>query len=760
MLARGSHQRRSVVWAAAAAVMIAIILFRLDLSFDLSAFLPTRTSLEQDILIEQIRHGPASRLIIVGISGDSRAELAAFSDRLKQSLSQDSRFLTVINGEFNEQEVAVPSPIDRYYLLMKDLSYDVESLKSVVQLRLQDLALGGGVDLLGLIARDPFLVSLDMLANLAPADFDGNLWFSENGSAVLVAETAAASIDLDAQHAAVEAVRKAFRDLEPGPAVSLELTGVGAFGVELQSTIRKEATIRSTVASLALMLVLYLVFRKPRLVLLAALPLGMGFLSGLAVLCTLFDKVHGITLAFGFTMLGVAIDYPLHLFSHSQDSSGERAIERIWPTMRLGVLSTVIAYAGLIFAGSSGLAQLGIFTAAGVVTAMLVTRTWLPQLMSESESRKIESSDTLVSPALSWGAGLVVLVAALGWISTNSDHWDDELASLSPVPEDRVLADRELRLATATPDLRYQVVIHDASLEAVLDACEQADALLSVAREKGLLDGWQSACQLLPSQKSQQRRRDAIPAVEELRERVELAVAGTPFRKNAFEPFVVNASGSKELEPLLPEDIRRTPLRSWLEAHLVELDEDWVILISLVGPEPDLLAADLGTWPIKAELVDLQASSSGLMRDYRRAALQTMSVAAFLILGVLWYLCGNIRQMLWIGLTVAAALSVTAATAIFFHGALTVMHLVALLLVLGLGLDYALFLSRTESAGDRIRTHKGVLACAVSTTLAFAILAGSSIPVLAYLGLTVATGSAASYLVAYAGIGTMRRPAS
>jgi predicted exporter len=77
------------------------------------------------------------------------------------------------------------------------------------------------------------------------------------------------------------------------------------------------------------------------------------------------------------------------------------------------------------------------------------------------------------------------------------------------------------------------------------------------------------------------------------------------------------------------------------------------------------------------------------------------------------------------------------------------MHLVALLLVLGLGLDYSLFLSRAESPAERSRTRWGVTLCAVSTTLAFGILATSSVPVLQYLGLTVATGSAANYLLAW-----------
>jgi len=71
--------------------------------------------------------------------------------------------------------------------------------------------------------------------------------------------------------------------------------------------------------------------------------------------------------------------------------------------------------------------------------------------------------------------------------------------------------------------------------------------------------------------------------------------------------------------------------------------------------------------------------------------------------------------------------------------------------VLGLGLDYALFLSRPESVAERGCTNQAVLACAMSTTLAFGVLATSSIPVLKFLGLTVATGSVSSYLLALAG---------
>lgn len=738
-----------------------ILVSRLHLSFDLSAFFPQETTLAHDVLIEQIRNGPGSRLLVIGISGAATDELAEASDQLKEALAGDARFITVLNGEFAEDSTDIPEPVKSYYLLMRDVDYSGDMLQQVLQSRLQDLALGGGMALLELVARDPFLITLDLLENLAPVDMTGDLWFAADGSAVLMAETQAASIDISAQAEAIDTVREAFAAMPDSTSLRLEMTGVGAFSVELQQTIRAEATKRSVLASAALILVLLVVFRQPRLVLLAALPIIMGFLAGLTLVSLLFDTVHGITLAFGFTLLGIAVDYPLHLFSHAGHDSGSAAIRRIWPTMLLGAISTIIAYLALAFSGSQGLAQLGVFTAGGVAVAVLATRTWLPLLLRPGQRATADPTGSPHMPRLRYVFATVVLVLSLLPIYRTLDAglWDDSLASLSPVPEARLAADNALRSAAATPDMRYQLVHHGDSLEALLRDSETVDLLLAKAVDDGLLESWQSVSQLLPSRRSQQRRQGAIPDQQILAERMSTALIDTPFRDNAFAAFIESARAAKTLPLLMPQDVAATPLRSWLDSHLLQLDEQWVALISVVQPAAASLAQRVAEWDVSVDFVDLQAASIDLMRDYRGGAARTILVAALLIVGLLWYVRGQFRQTLWIVLTVATALSATVAVIVTVHGSLTVIHLVALLLVLGLGLDYALFLSRTESVSERRATDKGVLACAASTTLAFGILAGSTIPVLRFLGLTVAAGSAASFLIAWSGSRLVRQEA-
>lgn len=754
---RTARTWQSLAWLTLAAIAIVVLLLRLQLSFDLSAFLPGDASFRHQILIEQMRNGPGSRVLVIGLSGDTNgrgddnAQLAAASDQMRQALEQDANFASVSNGEFNESSASPPEPIASYYLLQRDVDYSRAALEAALQARLQDMAFGAGSELLALIAKDPFLVTLDILERLVPVSLEGELWFAADGSAVLVAETRAPPTDIAAQQRALDAIRDEFARLPGSDRLALDITGVGAFSVELQDTIRSEATKRSIYASIALLLVLLLVFRRPRLVLLSAVPIAMGFVTGLALIAVLFDKVHGITLACGFTLLGVAVDYPLHLFSHAQSTDGRVAIQRIWPTLRLGMVSTAIVYLGLAFSGSEGLAQLGIFTACGVLVAALVTRFWVA-LYLPGEAVPRDDADAQRARLGYVAAALVLVLALLPLLMSWQDgHWDDRLSSLSPVAEERLAADVMLRAATGAVDLRYQGVIAADTLEDLLLADEAANAHLAAMQDAGLLDGWQSVSLLLPSTATQARRQAAIPPPQTLATELAAVLEDMPFQAAAFEPFVAAATAARAQEPLLPAGMAGTPFASWLDSHLLQIDGKWVSLIHLRNPQPTAIAAAMAGWDGEAGLVDLSGASLDLMRDYRLAAGRTIAVAAMLVLLLLWQAQRRARTLAWIALTVVAALAATVAIVSTVQGGLTVMHLVALLLVFGLGLDYALFMAREEPAAERAASRRGVFACAASTTLAFGVLAGSSIPVLQFLGLTVAVGSSSSFLLAWLG---------
>ncbi|MFN2334684.1 MAG: xanthomonadin transporter, partial [Wenzhouxiangellaceae bacterium] len=156
--------------------------------------------------------------------------------------------------------------------------------------------------------------------------------------------------------------------------------------------------------------------RSPVLLVVGTIPLATGVVCGLLAVSLLFDsRIHGLTLAFGFTLLGVAIDYPVHLLTHSARHAVLDARDIRAPLL-LGAASTIIAYLAVSASASPGLAQMGAFSAAGLAGAaaatlllpLLGTRgpTYLPQ-----RQRRFPNAAWL--PVTAGGLALIVL-AGLG----------------------------------------------------------------------------------------------------------------------------------------------------------------------------------------------------------------------------------------------------------------------------------------------------------------------------------------------------------
>src|SRR3546814_2768262 len=119
--------------------------------------------------------------------------------------------------------------------------------------------------------------------------------------------------------------------------------------------------------------------------------MGIAGRAGRGAVAFLFDGVRGITVAFGFTLIGVVQDYPIHLFSHQRPGVTPRQNARaLWPTLATGVVATCIAYVTFLFSGVDGLQQLAVFTIAGMAVAALSTRLLLPRLIDRSEEHTSE----------------------------------------------------------------------------------------------------------------------------------------------------------------------------------------------------------------------------------------------------------------------------------------------------------------------------------------------------------------------------------
>ena len=264
----------------------------LQLSGDLRKFMPQAKTPAQKLLMDELGEGPGSRLLLVALSGDDPATLAQQSQALRRALSASPLFALVANGDIGLD--AIPERLRPYRYLLSDTldtqRLDAATLRDALDARVEDLGSPAASLVEPLVSSDPTLETLKIAESWQPANAPQRLhdvWFDRAGTqALLVAETVAPGFDPNGQQAAVSTIQDDFTRIR-GPGKSrLELSGPGAFSVEIGGRTQREAGWIGTVDTIGLMLLLWFAYRSWKAPLLGVLPLASAGLAGLgAVAC-------------------------------------------------------------------------------------------------------------------------------------------------------------------------------------------------------------------------------------------------------------------------------------------------------------------------------------------------------------------------------------------------------------------------------------------------------------------------------------------
>jgi len=732
----------------------------LKVDSDFSAFLPAGQSQTQRIFSREMRDGVTSRLLLIELANADPGILAAMSKAMARALAESPEFRYVANGEsaFGAAELAL---IERYRYQLSDrvdaAHFDVAQLRAALEERLEGLSGGGGALEKRWLANDPTGETLHVLSQIAPPmqpkRFDG-VWFARAGNAaLLVAQTQSPGWDFEGQKRAIGVVERAFATARHDGGARLRYSSPGAMSVASRTLIATDAT-RLSIASIVLILgILLWVYRSVPVVLLCFLPAVTGLAAGIVAVSAWFGTVHGITLGFGATLLGEAVDYPSFLLT--QLRSGESVSEartRVGPTLRMAILTTACGSVALLFADFPGLAQLGMLTMVGILTAGAMTYWVLPLWIPAAMVRVPERVRAPVHvPQAKWRwrvvAALVFVVAGFSW---NRPWFEDDVASLNPLPTALKDQDRELRDALGAPDVRYLLVVNAPTQEDVLRRTEEMRPGLQRLVAGGSIRGFDLVSDLLPSESTQATRQAALPAGPRLRADLDEAQTGLPFRRRTFDPFVADVEAARNAQPLSLPSLAGTALGFRAEALLrrdVGADgtqaEGWYAVIPLRGvTDPAAVAHDAAAMgEAQVRWIDLRAESSAMMMTFRQRAMLYSGLGALLILGVLAHGLRSVPQAVRLMVPVLLAIALTAGTLVAVGSPMTVLHLVALLLVLGVGINYALFVARAAAARDEAGRTLRTLAVVSGTTLcAFGMLALSRIAVLQVIGSTVCIG--------------------
>lgn len=756
----------------AALVLCGLQIARTRFVADLSSFLPAAPTAAQRLLVDQLRDGALSRVMLIGVEGGDAATRARLSRSLAEALGADPRFATVSNGSSAGSAREKELVFAHRYALSPAVGaerFTPEGLRAAISETLALLASPAGMLVKPLVPRDPTGETIAALEYLRPAQAPRTVegvWASPDGRrALLVARTRASGSDIDAQARAMEAIEDAFRaavarEGARAAGARLAMTGPGVFSVRSRALIERDVVRLSALGTAIVAAILLAVYRSALALVLGLVPVVSGALIGIAAVSLGFGVVHGITLGFGTTLIGEAVDYSIYLFV--QAGRGDRAgdaswLGGFWPTIRLGVLTSIAGFSALLFSGLPGLEQLGLYSIAGLAAAAIVTRFVLPRLLpARFQVRDLSALGSALARLAAGAARLriAIVVLTLAALAVLIDHrataWDPELASLNPISAaDRAL-DAQMRSALGASDARYMVAVRGDTVEAALEAAERVGGRLDALVAAGQLGAYESPARFLPSARTQRARLASLPDAQTLRTRLRAALAPLPLRAERLEPFVEDVDRARAADPLTRAAFAGSAFEAALDGMLfTDAAGHATAILGLRAEEGGTLdtgairAAIANSGVPGATFLDLKGELDRLYAGYLRQAL-AMSVAGLgVIVALLFAALRRPARVARVLAPLAAGVAIVAAGHVLVGTRLSILHLVGLLLVVAIGSNYALFFDRMrERPGEAIERTLASLALANATTVAsFGLLSLSTIPVLHAIGSTVAAGA-------------------
>lgn len=566
------------------------------------------------------------------------------------------------------------------------------------------------------------------------------------------------------------AVRDATADAEHALAadyrgVRVDRAGAVFYAEAARASAERDVHLIGAVSLAGIALLLMSVFRSPRLLVLAFASTALGIVCALAVTLLVFGKLHLLTLVFGVSLIGEAVDYSIQYFvaylSAGRQWDARRGAAAVRPALVVALATSLLGYAILMWVPFPALKQIACFAIVGILSAFAAVTGFLPLMLTQAPrrvpSRVFSRAVRVLRGWQSLLAGrravavavLVSLVAIPGWVALRSD---DDIRLL--IQRDTGLARQEndIRAAVGLANTAQFFVVQGATPEAVLERSESLVAALDSQRVGRV----QSVATFVPSAQQQARNR----AVLEARVFADPAALRATLERAGLRNDVADAwiqAFSRHAATKLSVDAWLTARWSAPFRHLWLGRVDGAagpVYAALAIPErvdaanAAALAAVAHGLP-GVSWVDKAASVSNLFGAYRVDSGLWLAGALILVAALLMWRYG-VRGGIATTLPVVFAIGLTLAVFGYARVPLTLFNWLALMLVLGVGANYAVFLREgcMRDMTDLGAVWTGVLLSAATTLLSFGMLGASAMPALRSFGTTLAMGIVFSVLFA------------
>jgi predicted exporter len=540
----------------------------------------------------------------------------------------------------------------------------------------------------------------------------------------------------------------------------LMVTGMPLFTAHGADSAKQEISTVGVGSSVGIIILMLLTFRSLRPLMLSFLAITCGLLAALVVSVLVFGKIHIITLVFGASLIGVADDYALHFMCDSFGAKNwqpRHGLRYIFPGLLIGLLTNLLSYSGLMLSPFPGLQQVALFSAVGLLVAWLTVVLLFPLLLTRFTPKH---QPVILKLANYWQQHWPVwLLKNRRWLVSSlaifilSGLWQltprDDVRLLQSAPAELIkMADKIKQLLPVSPENQFFLVSGSnldewhRNEQQLLKGLKSLTAQNKLSSYQGLSDYW-------PDENTQKSNYQLLDGSLYQTGLLKQYMSDLGFSDKAIKNELNQFTAAKNRTILLPDWLATaddSKQNLWLGCNSSQCRS----IVSLIGITDLTAVSSLQNLPGVA-WVDQVEQLSSMFARYRIRVSLLLTAAYLLVFIGLGIKFGWKNALAITSIPVVAAL-VSLAMMGWFNQLFSLFNLFALLLVLGIGVDDAIFFFMAEASREkqaspdsdnedkRASTSLAVTLSALTTLLAFGLLAISSTEIVHAFGFTVATG--------------------
>ncbi len=759
---------------------------RIQFDEDVSKLIPSNSDNEQ--LQKVLNTAQFSDKIIVNIqrkNGGSIEDLTDYAQQFLDSLnSNSSDYIKDIQGKVEDESIfeTLDFVFDNAPLFLSETDYrsisnklQKDSIDALTESNYKILASPSGLIAKKTIVKDPLGISIMGLKNLKALGFkdtfelkDGFL-VSKNGKNLLLFITPKhKSSETDKNEIFTEQLYQFQNDLNKVYQENIEsqLFGGTLIAVANAQQIKKDIQLTVTIALVILLVLFVFFYRKLTIPILLMVPTVFGGLFAMAVLSVIRVDISAISLGIGAVLLGVTLDYSLHVLTHIRNNDTiDTLYDDVAKPILMSSVTTALAFLCLLFIDSQALQDLGIFAAMSVLGASVFALIFIPQVY-KAETVKSERKTTFIDRIARYPfhtnkviIGGIILLISVSAFTYGHVSFNNDISKLNYEPQHLKDAEAQLNNLTNETSKSLYVIAYGKSIQDALEENDTVFSLLNKLDSQQNIIGFNSVGALVTSKKTQQEKIDVwktfwSPDKVDLT-KTQLIESGQKFgfKTKTFQEFY--SLLDTNFEPVSLEafqTISTIPTQDFIASK-----DGFHTITSIVKVTDNQISNVKNQFKNSKQtmVIDRQNINETLLGNLK-TDFNNLIVYCFVVIFVLLFLFyRNWKLTLVTVLPIAMTWLITIGIMGLFKMEFNIFSILISSFIFGLGVDYSIFMTngllRTNRHGQPVlTTHKtSVLLSVITTILGIGVLIFAKHPALYSISIVSMIGILTAMLITF-----------